>query len=93
MVMTSRERMLTALANGHPDRLPCRVHGWMEAYDRFGFGHALYIGPFLRSHSGVLPSGRPMDTNTTRTATTFSAGITRTSAAATSTGSGSSWSH
>ena len=29
MSMTSRERMLTALANGRPDRLPCQVHGWM----------------------------------------------------------------
>ena len=27
MKMTSRERMLTALANGRPDRLPCQVHG------------------------------------------------------------------
>jgi uroporphyrinogen decarboxylase len=59
MGMTSRERMLTALANGRPDRLPCQVHGWMDYYlknslgtmdwmeanDRFGFDHALYISP------------------------------------------------
>jgi len=30
--MTSRERMLTALNNGRPDRLPCQVHGWMPYY-------------------------------------------------------------
>ena len=59
MTMTSRERMLTALSNGRPDRLPCQVHGWMsyylkryagttdwmEANDRFGFDHAIYISP------------------------------------------------
>lgn len=59
MGMTSRERMLTALNNGRPDRLPCQVHGWMEYYlrkyvgtmdwmeanDRFGFDHAIYISP------------------------------------------------
>lgn len=57
--MTGRERMLTALSNGRSDRLPCQVHGWMpyylnrylgstdwmEADDRFGFDHALYISP------------------------------------------------
>ena len=59
MPMTSRERMLTVLANGRPDRLPCQVHGWMQYYlerylgtmdwmqanDRFGFDHAIYISP------------------------------------------------
>jgi uroporphyrinogen decarboxylase len=59
MIMTSRERMLTALSNGRPDRLPCQVHGWMDYYlrnyvgttdwmeanDRFGFDHAIYISP------------------------------------------------
>ena len=59
MPMTSRERLLTALGNGRPDRLPCQVHGWMtyyldhflhtrdwiEANDRFGFDHAIYISP------------------------------------------------
>jgi uroporphyrinogen decarboxylase len=59
MAMTSRERMLTALSNARPDRLPCQVHGWMEYYlkkylgtmdwmeanDRFGFDHAIYISP------------------------------------------------
>ena len=57
--MTSRERMLTALANGRPDRLPCQVHGWMAYYlshylnnmdwyqanDKFGLDHAIYVSP------------------------------------------------
>ncbi len=57
--MTSRERLLTALNNGRPDRLPCQVHGWMpnyledylngmdwfEAYARFGMDHAIYVSP------------------------------------------------
>lgn len=30
--MTGRERFLTALHNGKPDRLPCQVHNWMEYY-------------------------------------------------------------
>jgi uroporphyrinogen-III decarboxylase len=51
--------MLTALANGRPDRLPCQVHGWMdyylgtylggmdsyEAYAHFGMDHAIYVSP------------------------------------------------
>ena len=51
--------MLTALANGRPDRLPCQVHGWMpyylnhylggmdwyEANAKFGMDHAIYISP------------------------------------------------
>lgn len=28
--MTSRERMLAALANRRPDRMACQVHGWMD---------------------------------------------------------------
>lgn len=58
-MMTSRERMLTALNNGRPDRLPCQVHGWMpsyltrylggvdewDAYARFGMDHAIYVSP------------------------------------------------
>lgn len=57
--MTSRERMLTALDNGKPDRLPCQVHDWMpyylknyldgmdrwEAFERFGMDYAIYISP------------------------------------------------
>ncbi|NUQ01338.1 MAG: hypothetical protein HUU35_15955 [Armatimonadetes bacterium] len=62
MAMTSRERMLCALHNGRPDRLPCQVHGWMayylshylggadwyEAYARFGMDFALYVSPTYR---------------------------------------------
>ena len=57
--MTSRERMLTALNNGRPDRMPCQVHGWMnsylvdyldgmdqwQAYARFDMDHAIYVSP------------------------------------------------
>ena len=57
--MTSRERMLIALSNGRPDRLPCQVHGWMgyylktyldgadwwQAYERFGMDMAIYVSP------------------------------------------------
>lgn len=57
--MNSRERMLTALNNGRPDRLPCQVHGWMDyylnhylggmdwwqAYARFGMDYAIYVAP------------------------------------------------
>lgn len=59
MAMTSRERMLTALGNGRPDRLPCQVHGWTEyylkhylggmdwwqAYEHFGLDYAIYVSP------------------------------------------------
>lgn len=61
-MMTSRERLLTALSNGRPDRLPCQVHGWMayylktflggcdwyEAYERFGMDYAIYVNPTYR---------------------------------------------
>ena len=57
--MTSRERMMTALGNGRPDRLPCQVHGWTgyylnhylggmdsyQAYEKFGMDYAIYISP------------------------------------------------
>jgi hypothetical protein len=56
--MTSRERLLTALSNAKPDRLPGQVHNWMgyylkhylggvgpyEAYERFGLDMAIYTG-------------------------------------------------
>jgi uroporphyrinogen-III decarboxylase len=62
MAMTSRERMLTALNNGRPDRLPCQVHGWMDyylkhylggmdwwqAYEKFGMDYAIYVSPEYR---------------------------------------------
>ena len=58
--MTGSERILTALHNGRPDRLPCQVHGWMQyyldhylggadwwqAYERFpGLDWAMYVSP------------------------------------------------
>ncbi len=57
--MTSRERMLIALNNGRPDRLPCQVHGWMDyylnkylggmdwwqAYEKFDMDYAIYVSP------------------------------------------------
>ena len=57
--MTGRERFLTAISNGKPDRLPCQVHGWMDyylktylggcdqfqAYERFGMDPVIYAGP------------------------------------------------
>lgn len=60
--MTSRERMLIALNNGRPDRLPCQVHGWMDyylkhyldgmdwwqAYKRFDMDVAMYVSPSYR---------------------------------------------
>jgi uroporphyrinogen-III decarboxylase len=60
--MTSRERMLTAISNGRPDRLPCQVHNWMgyylktyldgcdvyQAYERFGMDFAVYVSPIYR---------------------------------------------
>lgn len=60
--MTSRERMLIALGNGRPDRLPCQVHGWMAYYlkrylsncdwyqacERFGMDYAIYVSPIYR---------------------------------------------
>ncbi|HJO94450.1 MAG TPA: uroporphyrinogen decarboxylase family protein [Victivallales bacterium] len=59
MPMTSRERMLTALNNEKPDRLPCQVHGWMnyylknylggmdewQAFEKFGMDYAIYVSP------------------------------------------------
>jgi len=32
MGMTGRERLLSAISNGRPDRLPCQVHSWMGNY-------------------------------------------------------------
>lgn len=58
-MMTSRERMMIALNNGRPDRMPCQVHGWMgyylnrylggldqwQAFEKFGMDHAIYVSP------------------------------------------------
>jgi len=57
--MNGRERLLIAIANGKPDRLPCQVHSWMpyyletylhgmdqfEAYAYFGMDPVIYAGP------------------------------------------------
>jgi uroporphyrinogen decarboxylase len=57
--MNGRERFLTVLRNGTPDRLPCQVHSWMgyylrtylggvdqyQAYDLFGMDPVIYTGP------------------------------------------------
>ena len=70
--MTSRERMLTALGNGRPDRLPCQVHGWMthylnhyldgmdwwQAYERFGMDYAIYVSPVYRYDDADLAKWR-----------------------------------
>lgn len=59
MSMTSRQRMMIALNNGRPDRLPVQVHGWMkyyldtylggmdwyQAYEKFGMDYAIYVSP------------------------------------------------
>jgi uroporphyrinogen-III decarboxylase len=60
--MTSRERLLAALNNERPDRLPCQVHGWMQyyldtyldgcdwyaAYARFDMDYAIYVNPIYQ---------------------------------------------
>lgn len=57
--MTGRERFLTVLHNGKPDRLPCQVHSWMDyyrntylggcdqfaAYEYFGMDPVIYLNP------------------------------------------------
>jgi len=54
--MTSRQRLLAALSNQRPDRLPCQVHSWMpyylenyldgidqwQAYERFDMDMVIY---------------------------------------------------
>jgi uroporphyrinogen decarboxylase len=72
MEMTSRERMLTALSNGRPDRLPCQVHGWMnfylqkylggmdwwQAYERFDMDYAIYVSPIYNYASRDMEKWR-----------------------------------
>lgn len=57
--MTGRERLLTALNNGKPDRLPCLIHAWLDyhlkntmngldqfqAYDCIGMDPVIYVTP------------------------------------------------
>ena len=59
--MTGRDRFLTALHNGKPDRLPFQVHSWMQyylktylngmdqyqAYEYFGMDPVIYTVPEL----------------------------------------------
>ena len=66
--MTGRERFLTALENGKPDRLPCQVHSWMqyylktylggcdqyEAYERLSMDPVVYMGPRYEYNAGAL---------------------------------------
>ncbi|MBN1807741.1 MAG: hypothetical protein JW909_01650 [Planctomycetes bacterium] len=66
--MTSRERMMIALENGRPDRLPCQVHGWMQyyldnylggmdswqAYEKFGMDFAIYVSPSYTYDDGGM---------------------------------------
>ncbi len=61
-MMTGRERFLTVLSNGRPDRLPCQVHCWMEyylanflegrdqyqAYEFFDMDPVIYVSPDFR---------------------------------------------
>ena len=57
--MNGRERLLTALCNEKPDRMPCQVHSWMSyylktylndidqyaAYEKFGMDPVIYVEP------------------------------------------------
>ena len=66
--MTGRERYLSVLSKGKPDRLPCQVHGWMEyylktylsgmdqyrAYDYFEMDPVIYVGPEFIYDDGDL---------------------------------------
>ena len=59
--MDSRERLLTAINNGKPDRLPVQVHRWMPyylrtylggidqwaAYEQFGMDMVIYSDPVV----------------------------------------------
>ena len=70
--MTSRERLLAAIANKKPDRLPAQVHGWMAyylktylggvdqyaAYERFGLDAAIYVSPKFEYSEGDLARWR-----------------------------------
>ena len=60
--MTSRERLLTALNRGQPDRLPGTIHCWQdyylntylggidqyEAFRKFGLDASIYISPMVQ---------------------------------------------
>lgn len=74
--MTSRERLLTALGGGVPDRLPASVHGWLpyhlrqhlggisdlEAFRRFGLDAAIARGPMVNTPDPAwVVEMRPLD--------------------------------
>ena len=75
-MMTSRQRMMIALNNGRPDRLPCQVHGWMgyylkhylnnadwyQAYERFGMDYAIYVSPAYQYADADLANWQPRRT-------------------------------
>jgi len=75
--MTSRERMLTAINNGKPDRLPGQVHCWMpyylntyldgvdqyQAYERFGLDMAIYARPGMAYDERDLANWRTEHTD------------------------------
>ena len=83
--MTSRERLLTAINNGKPDRLPGQVHCWMpyyldnyldgidqfRAYERFGLDMAIYTGPTWKFDEKDLANWqvRQVDLGTSETGT------------------------
>jgi uroporphyrinogen decarboxylase len=59
MTMTGRERLLTAIQRGKPDRLPCLIHAWVDyhlkttmggmdqfqAYECIGMDPVIYVVP------------------------------------------------
>lgn len=70
--LTPRDRLLTALSNEKPDRLPGSVHNWMtyylktylggcdayQAYARFGLDAVIYRGPNLEYDDRDLANWR-----------------------------------
>ncbi len=60
--LCGRERLLLAISNQKPDRMPCQVHSWMDyylktylggvdqfaAYDRFGMDPVIYSAPIYQ---------------------------------------------
>ncbi|NIA06427.1 MAG: hypothetical protein GWP14_02125 [Actinobacteria bacterium] len=75
--MTSRERMMIALDNGRPDRMPCQVHNWMDcylesyldgmdrwqAYEKFGLDYAIYVIPNYHYSEKVLENWQIKETD------------------------------
>ncbi len=64
--MTSRDRLLTALSKGRPDRLPVSVHQWQDYHLRKHLGGVDALAAFARFGMDVQvqyleESGRPWD--------------------------------